>query len=195
MKKENILKALQDAGVEIAEDKMSDFLRELHKLNDEDISNVKSKSQREIDELKETYATLESEIAQLKETHANELKIKDEQLSQFNAEEIAELKQYKAENEAKIKTGKEQDSLKAFLGDNKFSIDDVLLSYVNSNLKPEFDEDFKITNGETLLADLNEKASQYKITETEGGAKPQFVKAKPEQVDEFESGFDSVFQK
>lgn len=195
MKKESILKALETAGVEIAEDKMSDFLRELHKLNDEDITNVKSKSQKEIDELKEKHATLESEIAQLKETHANELKTKDEQLSQFNAEEIAELKQYKADNEAKIKTGKEQDSLKAFLGDNKFSIDDVLLSYVNSNLKPEFDADFKITNGEALLAGLEEKASQYKITETEGGAKPQQAKEKPKQVDDFEAGFDEVFSK
>lgn len=195
MKKENILKALQDAGVEIAEDKMGDFLRELHKLNDEDITNVKSKSQKEIDELKEKQTTLESEIAQLKETHANELKSKDEELSQFNAEEIAELKQYKEDNEAKIKAGKEQDSLKAFLGDNKFSIDDVLMSYVNDKLKPVFDDEFKITNSEELLVGLNEKASQYKITETEGGAKPQLAKSKPEQVDDFESGFDEAFGK
>ena len=194
MKKENILKALQEAGVEIADDKMSDFLRELHKLNDEDISNVKSKSQKEIDELKEKQTSLESEIAQLKETHANELKSKDEQLAQFNVEEIAELKQYKEDNEAKVKATKQSDSLKAFLFDNKFSADEILLNYVQK-LNPEYDSDFKITNGDVLLADLNEKASQYKITETEGGAKPQFVKTKPEQVDEFESGFDSVFQK
>lgn len=194
MKKENILKALQDAGVEIADDKMGDFLRELHKLNDEDISNVKSKSQKEIDELKEKQTSLESEISQLKETHANELKTKDEQLAQFNADEIAELKQYKDDNEAKIKATKQSDSLKAFLFDNKFSTDEILLNYVQK-LNPEYDSDFKITNGDVLLADLNEKASQYKITETEGGAKPQFVKTKPEQVDEFEAGFDSVFNK
>lgn len=194
MKKENILKALQDAGVEIADDKMGDFLRELHKLNDEDISNVKSKSQKEIDELKEKQTSLESEISQLKETHANELKTKDEQLAQFNADEIAELKQYKDDNEAKIKATKQSDSLKAFLFDNKFSTDEILLNYVQK-LNPEYDADFKITNGDVLLADLNTKASQYKITETEGGAKPQFVKTKPEQVDEFEAGFDSVFNK
>ena len=89
MKKENILKALQEAGVEIADEKMGDFLRELHKLNDEDITNVKSKSQKEIDELKEKHSALELEISKLKESHLNELKQKDEQLSQFNAEEIA----------------------------------------------------------------------------------------------------------
>lgn len=195
MKKENILKALQEAGVEIAEDKMGDFLRELHKLNDEDITNVKSKSQKEIDELKEKQTALESEIAQLKETHTNELKSKDEQLAQFNAEEIAELKQYKEDNEAKIKAGKQSDSLKSFLGDNKFSVDDVLLSFVNDKLKPVYDEDFKITNSEELLAGLNEKASQYKITEEVGGAKPQPIYSKPEQVDDFETGFDSEFKK
>ena len=195
MKKESILKALQEAGVEIAEDKMGDFLRELHKLNDEDITNVKSKSQKEIEELKEKHTILEQEIAQLKETHTNELKAKDELLSQFNAEEIAELKQYKEDNEAKVKAGKESDSLKTFLTDNKFSVDDVLLSYVNDKLKPVFDDEFKITNSEELLNGLNEKASQYKITETVGGAKPQLPQSKPEALDDFEAGFDSVFGK
>lgn len=195
MKKESILKALQEAGVEIAEDKMGDFLRELHKLNDEDITNVKSKSQKEIDELKEKHTILEQEIAQLKETHTNELKAKDDELAKFNADEIAELKQYKEDNEAKIKAGKESDSLKSFLADNKFSVDDVLMSYVNSNLKPTFDENFKITNSEELLAGLNAKAGQYKITETVGGAKPQQPQSKPEVLDEFEAGFDEEFNK
>lgn len=195
MKKDSILKALQEAGVEIAEDKMGDFLRALHILNDEDIANVKSKSQKEYDELKEKHTILEQEIEQLKETHINELKAKDEELSKFNADEIAELKQYKEDNEAKIKAGKESDSLKSFLTENKYSVDDVLMSYVNSNLKPEFDENFKITNSEQLLSGLNEKAAQYKITETVGGAKAQLPQTKPEILDEFEAGFDSEFKK
>lgn len=195
MKKESILKALQEAGVEIAEDKMGDFLRALHILNDEDIANVKAKSQKEYDELKEKHIILETEIAQLKETHSNELKAKDEELSKYNADEIAELKQYKEENEAKIKSGKETESLKEFLTKNNYSVDDVLLSYVNSNLKPVYDDEFKITNNEELLNALNEKAGQYRITETTGGAKPQQTQSRPEEVDAFESGFDSVFNK
>ena len=195
MKKESILKALQEAGVEIAEDKMGDFLRELHKLNDEDITNVKSKSQKEIDELKEKQSALEMELAKIKETHTSELQAKDEELAKFNADEIAELRQYKEDNEAKIKLGKEQDSLKTFLSDNKYSVDEVLLSYVNSNLKPVYDENFKITNSDELLVALNEKANQYKITETVGGAKPQPIQIKPEIVDDFEAGFDAEFKK
>ena len=100
------------------------------------------------------------------------------------------LKKYKEDNEAKIKTSKENDAIKEFLKSNEFSVDDVLMSYVNSSLKPSFDNDFKITNGEDILKGLNDKASQYKITKTDAGATATAPKVdKPVEVDAFLQGF------
>ena len=44
MKKESILKALQNAGLEVAEEKLNTFLREIHIANDEDIQTAKPKA-------------------------------------------------------------------------------------------------------------------------------------------------------
>ena len=73
MKKESILKALQNAGLEIAEDKLNGFLREIHIANDEDIQNEKAKNQKSFDELQEKHDALVAEMEQLKATHADEI--------------------------------------------------------------------------------------------------------------------------
>lgn len=160
MKKEVILEALKNAGVELEEDKLKDFLTEIQVANDSDLKKYKS------------------QIADLETKHQEELKAKDDiiadrdaKIAGFNTTEYEELKTYKADNEAKIKSGKETDAIKTFLKDNKYSCDDVLLSYVTGTIKPEFDDDFKITNTDVVLKGLEEKASQYKIKETTDGAK------------------------
>lgn len=192
MKKESILKALQNAGLEVAEDKLNTFLREIHIANDEDIQTAKAKSAKEFEELQERHNSLMAEMEQLKTTHAEEIKSKDDALAQFNLEEIEGLRKYKEDREAEIKVDKQNQSIKAFLAKNEYSVDDVLLSFVNSNLKPEFDNDFKITNSDDILTSLQDKAAQYKIKSEQGGATataPRFEK--PAEVDAFLQGFGS----
>ena len=192
MKKESILKALQNAGLEIAEDKLNGFLREIHIANDEDIQNEKAKNQKSFDELQEKHDALVAEMEQLKATHAEEIKSRDDKLATFNADEIAELRKFKEDKEAEAKANRQNDTIRAFLKKNEYSVDDVLMSFVNSNLKPEFDDNFEITNGDNLLNGLNEKASQYKIKAEQGGATataPSFEK--PAEVDAFLQGFGS----
>lgn len=190
MKKESILKALQNAGLEVAEDKLNTFLREIHIANDEDIQTTKAKSAKEFEELQERHNSLMAEMEQLKTTHAEEIKNKDDELAKFNAEEIEELRKYKDDREAEIKVDKQNQSIKEFLSKNEYSVDDVLLSFVNGNLKPEFDNDFKITNSDDILTKLQDKAGQYKIKLEQGGATataPRFEKSA--EVDAFLQGF------
>lgn len=198
MKKDVILEALKNAGVELEEDKLKSFVEAINVAKSMDVEKYKTQS----NELQEKLTKAEED-----------LKAKSEELSKFNVEEIdalkkfredneasltelEELKKYRADNEAKIKLDKEDNALKSFLGENKFSSDEILLNFIRTKLNPEFDDNSKITNTESLLAGLNEKASSYRITEETGGAKPQrtsTIKAEPK--DEFETGFDSVFGK
>ena len=129
MKKEVILEALKKAGVELEESKLKDFLIEIQVANDSDLKKYKS------------------QIEELETKHQEELKAKDDIIAEkdntiagFNTTEYEELKTYKAENEAKIKSSKETDAIKQFLKDNKYSSDEVLLSYIISAIKPEFDD-------------------------------------------------------
>lgn len=190
MKKESILKALQNAGLEVAEEKLNTFLREIHIANDEDIQTAKAKSAKEFEELQERHNSLMAEIEQLKTTHAEEIKSKDDALAQFNLEEIEGLRKYKEDREAEIKVDKQNQSIKSFLSENEYSVDDVLLTYINSSLKPEFDDDFKITNGDNILAGLGDNAPQYKIKAEQGGATAMTPKhTKPVEEDAFLQGF------
>ena len=192
MKKESILKALQNAGLEVAEDKLNTFLREIHIANDEDIQTAKNKSAKEFEELQERHNSLMAEMEQLKTTHAEEIKNKDDELAKFNAEEIEELRKYKDNREAEIKIDKQNQSIKEFLSKNEYSVDDVLLSFVNGNLKPEFDNDFRITNSDDILTKLQDKAGQYKIKSEQGGATATApIFEKPAEVDAFLQGFGS----
>lgn len=184
MKKEVILEALKNAGVELEEDKLKEFMNTIHAENGKDLQKYK-----------DDYASLEASKKELEEQFNNKLAEKDAELSKFNLDEINELKKYKEDNELKIKQGKEDSSIKEFLNANKYSSDEILLNYIKGTIKPEFDDNAKITNGEAFLAALEEKASQYKITEEVGGAKPQLPSSKPEPTDAFEAGFDSVFNK
>lgn len=197
MKKDVILEALKNAGVELEEDKLKDFVEAINVAKGMDIEKYRAQS----NELQEKLTKTEEE-----------LKAKSEELSKFNIEEIdnlkkfkedneasltelEELKKYRADNEAKIKLDKEDNALKSFLGENKFSSDEILLNFIRTKLNPEFDDNSKITNADVLLASLNEKAGSYKISEETGGAKPQTNSStKSEPQDDFEAGFDSVFK-
>lgn len=172
--------------------KRSEILEKLGEIeNAKEICDfIMAENGKDIAKEQEKHTALQTELANLKETHTAELKAKDEELAKFNADEIVELKKYKEDNEAKIKTSKENDAIKEFLKSNEFSVDDVLMSYVNSSLKPSFDNDFKITNGEDILKGLNDKASQYKITKTDAGATATAPKVdKPVEIDAFLQGF------
>lgn len=197
MKKDVILEALKNAGVELEEDKLKGFVEAIYIANGLDIERYKTQN-----------AELQEKLTQTE----NDLKTKTDELAKFNVEEIdnlkkfkedneasltelEELKKYKEENELKIKQGKETDALKSFLSDNKFSSDEILLNYIRTKLNPEYDDNSKITNADVLLASLNEKAGSYKISEETGGAKPQTNSStKSEPQDDFEAGFDSVFK-
>lgn len=184
MKKEVILEALKNAGVELEEEKLKAFIDAIHSENGKDLQKFK-----------DDYASLETSKKELEEQLNQKLAEKDAELSKFNLDEINELRKYKEDNELKIKQDKESGAIKDFLTANKYSSDEILLNYITSTIKPQFDDNSKITNGEEFLAALNEKASQYKITEEVGGAKPQLPQSKPEVTDAFEAGFDSVFNK
>ena len=184
MKKEVILEALKNAGVELEEDKLKEFMNAIHAENGKDLQKYK-----------DDYASLEASKKELEEQLNSRLAEKDAELSKFNVDEINELRKYKEDNELRIKQEKEDGSIKDFLSANKYSSDEILLNYIKSTIRPEFDADSKITNGEQFLAALSEKAGQYKITEEVGGAKPQLPSSKPEPTDAFEAGFDSVFNK
>ena len=184
MKKEVILEALKNAGVELEEDKLKEFINVIHAENGKDLQKYK-----------EDYASLEASKKELEEQFNSKLAEKDTELSKFNLDEINELKKYKEDNELRIKQDKEDSSIKEFLTANKYSSDEILLNYIKSTIKPEFDDNSKITNSDAFLAALNEKAGQYKITEEVGGAKPTLPQGKPVEVDPFEAGFDGVFGK
>ena len=155
MKKDVILEALKNAGVELEEDKLKEFITAINIANDSDIQKVKKDRESLEEKLKE---------------YENTIKTKDDELSKFDKNEIEALRQYKTDNENKIKSDIQTEAIKMFLNENKYSHDDILLSYIKSNLVPSFDDENKITNGDAILANLNDKASQYKITETTGGA-------------------------
>lgn len=172
--------------------KRSELLEKLGEIeNAKEICDfVMAENGKDISREQEKINALQTEIKTLKETHENELKAKDEELAKFNVEEIADLKKYKETNEAKIKTDKQNEAIKEFLKANEYSVDDVLMSYVNGSLKPDFNDDFKITNSDEILKSLSEKASQYKIAQTEDGARATTPTVeKPKDVDAFLQGF------
>ena len=176
MKKEVILEALKNAGVELDEEKQKEFITAINVANDADIQKYKSQ-----------YSTLEEQKKEVE----NQLQLKNEELAKFNQDEINELKKYKEDNELKIKQGNQNEIIKKFLTENKFSSDDILLNFVNNALQPQFDENSNLTNGDALLSGLNEKASQYKITETAEGAKAMIQPlATPQEEDPFIAGFN-----
>lgn len=169
----------------------------LEKLGD--IENAKEICDFILDLNGKEIQSFKSQIAELESKHQEELKAKDEVIAErektiagFDTAEFEALKTYKVDNEAKIKAGKEADAVKSFLKANNYSSDDVLLSYITGTIKPEFDEDFKITNSDVVLKGLEEKASQYKITEKTGGASATNPPpSKPVETDNFLAGFKS----
>lgn len=156
MKKDVILEALKNVGIELSEEKQKEFITAINVANDNDIQKFK----KEIESLQTKI--VESE---------NNLKLKDNELSKFDLKEIEALRQYKEDNEKKMLEEKHNSKLTEFLDKNNYSHDEILLSYINSKLAPIFGDDDEITNGEQLLAGLDMQAKQYKITETDNGAK------------------------
>jgi len=156
MKKDVILEALKNAGIELEEDKLKDFVTAINIANDNDIQKFKKENEN-----------LQAKIAE----GENNLKLKQEELAKFNVQEIEALRQYKLDNEKRLLEDKHNSILTKFLEDNKYSHDDILLNYITSKLKPEFSDEDKITNGNELLENLEAHAKQYKITETDQGAK------------------------
>lgn len=159
MKKEVIIEALKKAEIELDEGKLKEFLHDIQVANDADVKGFKL------------------QISDLEAKHAEALKEKEDliaeknaQIASFDTAGYEDLKKYKTENEARLLASKQEDAVKAFLKDNQYSSNDVLMTYIMNKIKPEFDDDFKIKNSEAVLAGLNEHAKQYKITEQQSGA-------------------------
>ena len=179
MKKESILEALKNAGVELEEDKQKAFLQEINKLNGEDIAKAKGDTE-----------TLQGQITEL-QNELNEYKKGGDKY--IDEEELNSLREFKKSVDARELKSKQESAIAKLLDDNKFDskVKSLLTRAVLEDFKPEFDNDFKITNSDKILNDLKTQYKDFVVVENKQGASPVEHKDDAPKEDAFISGFKS----
>lgn len=163
MKKEVILEALKNAGIELEEDKQKEFIKAIQVANGVDIELAKK-----------DYADKEREIADLKAKYENDLKIKDEALKRYNDTEIDELRKFKEQTLLERKNAIQDTALKELIGKDEYKFDKKAIELLSAVAKNDvkFNDNNEITNAEELMSKLTEKYKDFVVSTTVEGANP-----------------------
>lgn len=173
MKKEIILEALKNAGVELPADKQKQFLRAIQTANGLDIENAKK-----------DYADKTKELADLKAKYDSDLKQRDDQLKKYNNSEIDELRKFKTDTLNAQKSARQETALKNLIGKEDYHFDKkaIDLLAIASKGKVKFNDNDEIENADELMAGLVNDYKDFVVSTKVDGAKPSEVQSK-EKVD------------
>jgi hypothetical protein len=163
MKKETILEALKNVGVELEEEKFKELYKTLQTENGKDITAAKEES-----------ANKDQEIATLKAKYENDIKVKDEALKKYNDAEIAELKKFKEDTTLAQKNAKQNSALKSLIGDEKYHFDKKAIDIISTVAKSEakFKDNDELENSEELMTKLVDKYKDFIVETKTDGANP-----------------------
>lgn len=180
MKKDVILEALKNAGVELEDDKLKEFIKAIQVANGEDIENAKK-----------DYATKEQEIAELKGTIAQ----KEEELKKVAETnvELEDLRKFKADVIGEQKRVSQSSAIEKLIGDEKYNFDKkaIKLLSIASKDKFVFNENNEITNADEVMQQLTTDYADYVVSTTVKGSEPaDVVSTKTDVVDDFIKGFN-----
>ncbi|MDD4211738.1 MAG: hypothetical protein PHC46_05115 [Clostridia bacterium] len=151
MKKEELLQALVDSGIEIAEEKKSEFIGIINKFNGTDIAKYKT----ELDNLK---------------TELDSLKEKSNLYTDYE-----DLKKFKTETEQQKVKEVQTKNILNLLNDDKYKFDKKAINLLALALKEkgiEFDEQNNIKNADDIMATMQTEYADYILKDEVKGAVP-----------------------
>ena len=165
MKKEVIIEALKDAGVEIEEAQLKEFIKKVQIANGEDIENAKK-----------DYAEKEQALADLQAKYDSEVALKKEQeqnLDNVNSE-LLELRKFKKDTIENQTRAVREEAISKVVGDEKYKFDKkaIKLLCIASKDKFNFNENNEITNADEVMTALQNEYADYIVESTTTGVTP-----------------------
>ena len=151
MKKEELLQALVDSGIEIAEEKKSEFIGIINKFNGTDIAKYKT----ELDNLK-------TELESVKEKSSTYADYED-------------LKKFKTETEQQKVKEVQTKNILNLLNDDKYKFDKKAINLLALALKEkgiEFDNENNIKNADDIMTKMQTEYADYILKDETKGAVP-----------------------
>lgn len=185
MKKEVITEALKEAGVELEEAQLKEFVKKLQIANGEDIENAKK-----------DYAEKEKALADLQAKYDSDIASKDEELKKYGEvnSELEELRKFKTDTiESQTKAIRDE-AIAKLIGDDKYNFDKkaIKLLSIASKDKFAFNDANEITNADEVMAGLQNEYADYVVTTSTTGTEPAQIHQKDAPVDPFISGFKNA---
>lgn len=185
MKKEVITEALKEAGVELEEAQLKEFVKKLQIANGEDIENAKK-----------DYAEKEKALAELQAKYDSDIASKDEELKKYGEvnSELEELRKFKTDTiESQTKAIRDE-AIAKLIGDDKYKFDKkaIKLLSIASKDKFAFNDANEITNADEVMAGLQNEYADYVVTTSTTGTEPAQTQQKEAPVDPFISGFKNA---
>lgn len=180
MKRESIIEALEKAGVQLEDDKLKTFIKDIQVANGYDIERAKSDYDAKINELADLQNKYDAEI---KSHEKGGDKYVDET-------ELNELRKFKVDTLNAQNKSQQNENIVKFLTDNKFDKKAInLLSMVARDKGAKFNDKNELENPDDFLKTMTNEFSDYLVTETMQGANPQVKTSDSNCDDAFIKGF------
>lgn len=161
------------------------------------IDNVKSiidyimaENGKDIAEAKKLNADLQANFNQTKADYEKQVKELQDKLGLYNDAEIEELRTYKKNSEEEKINNRKQEAILKLIRDNKFDAKaERLLAKAVEEYKPEFADDYSITNADDISTALKTDYAPFITTTSIDGANPARSNDRQESTDPFIQGF------